>query len=115
MLYIDKELSHIKDTDVKAEGDKPDGTGYDGKNGVRCVRISPDGKHLASGDREGNIRYHVFSSYFYLFFLIARRRARVSSGSLITSVDERLKNHCHCTFTANLLPLASSALDRIGC
>ena len=28
------------------------------RNGVRCIRISPDGRHLASGDRAGNIRVH---------------------------------------------------------
>ena len=26
--------------------------------GVRCVRVSPDGRHLVSGDRSGNIRVH---------------------------------------------------------
>lgn len=31
---------------------------YDTRNGVRCIRISPDGHHLASGDRSGNIRIH---------------------------------------------------------
>ena len=31
---------------------------YDQRNGVRCIRISPNGKHLASGDRSGNIRVH---------------------------------------------------------
>ena len=25
---------------------------------MRCTRISPDGRHLASGDRAGNIRVH---------------------------------------------------------
>ena len=25
---------------------------------MRCIRISPDGRHLASGDRAGNIRVH---------------------------------------------------------
>lgn len=42
---------------VSAAGgaDKTD-TSYDGKNGVRSIRISPDGVHLASGDRMGNVR-----------------------------------------------------------
>lgn len=35
--------------------DKTD-TNYDGKNGVRAIKVSPDGQHLASGDRLGNIR-----------------------------------------------------------
>ena len=36
----------------------PQDTLYDQRNGVRCIRISPNGKHLASGDRSGNIRVH---------------------------------------------------------
>ena len=32
-----------------ADGERP---------GVRCVRVSPDGLHLVSGDRAGNIRVH---------------------------------------------------------
>ena len=39
-----------------AAGEKD--TVYDQRNGVRCIRISPNGKHLASGDRAGNIRVH---------------------------------------------------------
>ena len=35
--------------------DKTDNS-YDGKNGVRSIRVSPDGGDLASGDRQGNIR-----------------------------------------------------------
>lgn len=35
--------------------DKTDTT-WDGKNGVRSIRVSPDGEHLASGDRQGNVR-----------------------------------------------------------
>jgi hypothetical protein len=38
--------------DVKAA------TVLDQRNGVRCIRISSDGRHLASGDRAGNIRVH---------------------------------------------------------
>lgn len=57
-LYVDTDLTFLKDQDLAAGGsaDKGDST-YDGRNGVRCIRISPDGKHLASGDRAGNIRY----------------------------------------------------------
>lgn len=56
-LYVDQELAFLKDQDLAAGGsaDKTDST-YDARNGVRCIRISPDGKHLASGDRAGNIR-----------------------------------------------------------
>ena len=57
VLYIDPELKHICDPDINISGnDKSDNGTYDGKNGVRCIRLSPDGKHLASGDRSGNIR-----------------------------------------------------------
>ncbi|GIY86657.1 hypothetical protein CDAR_468181 [Caerostris darwini] len=59
ILYVDPELSYLCDTDLNSSSsnDKVDAT-YDGKNGVRCLRISPDGRSLASGDRSGNIRIH---------------------------------------------------------
>ncbi|XP_013394584.1 WD repeat-containing protein 62 isoform X1 [Lingula anatina] len=59
VLYVDKNLSFLCDKEYNPTGgaDKTDTT-YDGKNGVRAVRVSPDGQHLASGDRTGNIRVH---------------------------------------------------------
>jgi len=68
-LYVDTDLNHIKETDTSASADPQNSSSnqaggqkepsvYDQKNGVRCIRISPDGKHLASGDRAGNIRVH---------------------------------------------------------
>ncbi|XP_069193391.1 mitogen-activated protein kinase-binding protein 1 isoform X4 [Procambarus clarkii] len=57
-LYVDPELGFIKDTDVNPQGGDRNDTSYDSRNGVRCIRVSPDGKHLASGDRAGNIRVH---------------------------------------------------------
>jgi len=55
---VDPELTYLKDLELSGAGsaDKNDSS-YDGRNGVRSIRISPDGKHLASGDRAGNIRY----------------------------------------------------------
>ncbi|KAL6258300.1 hypothetical protein P5V15_010242 [Pogonomyrmex californicus] len=63
VLYIDPELTYLKDLDLAAAGstEKNDAS-YDGRNGVRSIRIAPDGKHLASGDRSGNIRIHDVSS-----------------------------------------------------
>ncbi|UYV82961.1 WDR62 [Cordylochernes scorpioides] len=54
ILYMDPELSFVCDSGF-ASLDKSDVT-YDGQNGVRCLRVSPDGNHLASGDRSGNVR-----------------------------------------------------------
>ena len=34
-----------------------DSTGDTRNAGVRCLRISPDGQALATGDRSGNIRF----------------------------------------------------------
>ena len=56
-LYIDPELGFIKEADTSLAAGEKD-TLYDQRNGVRCIRISPNGKHLASGDRSGNIRVH---------------------------------------------------------
>ncbi|XP_037079636.1 mitogen-activated protein kinase-binding protein 1-like [Pollicipes pollicipes] len=59
ILYIDPSLQYLKDVDQgsRENSDKTDPS-YDCKNGVRCIKISPDGKQLASGDRQGNIRVH---------------------------------------------------------
>ncbi|XP_033221790.1 mitogen-activated protein kinase-binding protein 1 isoform X2 [Belonocnema kinseyi] len=59
VLYVDPELTYLKDLDLAAAGstEKNDAS-YDGRNGVRSIRVSPDGKQLASGDRSGNIRVH---------------------------------------------------------
>jgi 6-phosphogluconolactonase (cycloisomerase 2 family) len=58
VLYVDPDLTYLKDMELSGTGsaEKTDSS-YDGRNGVRSIRISPDGKHLASGDRAGNIRY----------------------------------------------------------
>ena len=69
--------------------DKTDTT-WDGKNGVRSIRVSPDGEHLASGDRQGNVRFvghpHLvflsFVSVFFIFFIVFLFLKTFSSVSL---------------------------------
>ena len=57
ILYMDPELSYICDVDINpSDSSEKTDTTYDGKNGVRSLKLSPDGRHLASGDRSGNIR-----------------------------------------------------------
>ncbi|CAH0761745.1 unnamed protein product [Diatraea saccharalis] len=58
VLYIDPELKFLKDVDLTATNEKEKTKSYDDKTGVRCVRVSPDGGHVASGDRSGNIWVH---------------------------------------------------------
>ncbi|KAG5319785.1 MABP1 protein, partial [Acromyrmex heyeri] len=63
VLYIDSELTYLKDLDLAAAGStERSDTSYDSRNGVRSIRVAPDGKHLASGDRSGNIRIYDISS-----------------------------------------------------
>eukprot|EP00105_Crassostrea_gigas_P030584 XP_011452949.1 PREDICTED: mitogen-activated protein kinase-binding protein 1 isoform X3 [Crassostrea gigas] len=59
VIYVDPSLTCLKDVNYNPAGgtDKTD-TNYDGKNGIRSIGISPDGRHLASGDRIGNVRVH---------------------------------------------------------
>lgn len=60
IIYMDPRLSYITDIDLtnqnggSGSSEKVDAN-YDGKNGVRCMKISHDGTHLACGDRSGNI------------------------------------------------------------
>ncbi|XP_030384675.1 mitogen-activated protein kinase-binding protein 1 isoform X5 [Scaptodrosophila lebanonensis] len=57
VIYSDEDLQFIKDQGSSLT-DKTGGSSYDGRNGVRCIKISPELQHLASGDRCGNIRVY---------------------------------------------------------
>ncbi|KAL1117743.1 hypothetical protein AAG570_004058, partial [Ranatra chinensis] len=58
IIYVDPDLNFLKDVGLTGAERVDNSIVYDGKNGVRSIRMSPDGKHLASGDRTGNIRVH---------------------------------------------------------
>ncbi|XP_078592758.1 mitogen-activated protein kinase-binding protein 1-like isoform X6 [Branchiostoma floridae x Branchiostoma japonicum] len=72
VIYTDESYQNIRDVDYNPAGsnDKTDDS-YGGKNGVRCVKVSPDGQHLASGDRCGNIRVHELQFMDQLKYLEA--------------------------------------------
>ncbi|ESO91984.1 hypothetical protein LOTGIDRAFT_121618, partial [Lottia gigantea] len=59
IIYADPAHNFLCDVEYNLAGstDKTD-TNYDSKNGIRSIRVSPDGKHLATGDREGNIKIY---------------------------------------------------------
>ncbi|KAM7412391.1 hypothetical protein PAMA_019993 [Pampus argenteus] len=50
ILYVGENMQHLQ-----VEGDR-EAAGADGKAGIRVLGISPDGQHLAAGDRCGNLR-----------------------------------------------------------
>ncbi|XP_013143340.1 PREDICTED: mitogen-activated protein kinase-binding protein 1-like isoform X5 [Papilio polytes] len=58
IVYIDPELKFLKDVDLTATSDRDKSKSYDDKIGVRCVRVSPCGRHVAAGDRAGNVWVH---------------------------------------------------------
>ncbi|KAM4743032.1 WD repeat-containing protein 62 isoform 2-T2 [Anableps anableps] len=51
ILYVGEDMQHLQATGERGEAEGPDG-----KAGIRVLGISPDGKHLAAGDRCGNLR-----------------------------------------------------------
>ncbi|XP_071352730.1 WD repeat-containing protein 62 isoform X2 [Trachinotus anak] len=51
ILYVGENKQHLQ-----AEGERGETAGADGKAGIRVLGISPDGQHLAAGDRCGNLR-----------------------------------------------------------
>ncbi|XP_071078858.1 mitogen-activated protein kinase-binding protein 1-like [Haliotis cracherodii] len=59
IIYADENHTNLCDVDYNPAGgaDKTD-TQYDVKNGIRSIRISPDGLHLAAGDKLGNLRVY---------------------------------------------------------
>lgn len=60
MIYIDRNTSSSLDQECKSAGnvDRPgDGQAPESRTGIRTICISPDAKHLASGDRNGILRW----------------------------------------------------------
>ncbi|XP_073349163.1 mitogen-activated protein kinase-binding protein 1-like [Pagrus major] len=65
VIYIDGNTSTLLDPEsmTNANADKAgDGQTAESRTGIRTICVSPDGKHLASGDRNGMLRIHDLSS-----------------------------------------------------
>ncbi|XP_060081771.1 WD repeat-containing protein 62-like isoform X2 [Ylistrum balloti] len=97
ICYIDPSMMSLRDVDYNPAGgtDKTD-TNYDGKNGVRSLCISPDGQHLASGDRIGNVRIHDLQTMKEIHSIEAHNGevlcleySRVSTGPKLLSSTSR--------------------------
>ncbi|XP_067875273.1 mitogen-activated protein kinase-binding protein 1-like isoform X2 [Heterodontus francisci] len=55
VVYVDDNIQYLQDT--VSNPDRTDNGGIsDVKSGIRVITISPDGQHLASGDRMGTLR-----------------------------------------------------------
>nr|KAF6408439.1 WD repeat domain 62 [Molossus molossus] len=58
VVYVDNDTQHLQDMSHFPDRGSENGTPMDVKAGVRVMQVSPDGQHLASGDRSGNLRIH---------------------------------------------------------
>lgn len=59
IIYTGETIENLKDTDI-SPGIKNmrDSTSDSRNTGARCLRVSPDGQTLATGDRSGNVRVY---------------------------------------------------------
>ncbi|GCB63813.1 hypothetical protein scyTo_0014682, partial [Scyliorhinus torazame] len=55
VVYVDDNIQYLQDTASNADRTENGGTS-EIKSGIRVITISPDGQHLASGDRIGTLR-----------------------------------------------------------
>eukprot|EP00357_Protocruzia_adherens_P030928 CAMPEP_0115043006 /NCGR_PEP_ID=MMETSP0216-20121206/46605_1 /TAXON_ID=223996 /ORGANISM="Protocruzia adherens, Strain Boccale" /LENGTH=1428 /DNA_ID=CAMNT_0002425231 /DNA_START=108 /DNA_END=4394 /DNA_ORIENTATION=+ len=60
LLYVGRDFSHLKG-EKAGEPIRRDVT--DPENQIRCIKCSPDGKHIAAGDQAGNIKIYDLSGY----------------------------------------------------
>uniref|UniRef100_A0A2K5VZT7 Mitogen-activated protein kinase-binding protein 1 n=1 Tax=Macaca fascicularis TaxID=9541 RepID=A0A2K5VZT7_MACFA len=61
IIYVDGNTQALLDTELPG-GDKADASLMDPRVGIRSVCVSPNGQHLASGDRMGTLRVHELQS-----------------------------------------------------
>lgn len=62
-------------------------TSFLGEEGIRCLAVSPDERHLASGDRTGNLRIHDLDTYECVSILPAHDTEILSLAYSCPSTD----------------------------
>ncbi|XP_077366814.1 mitogen-activated protein kinase-binding protein 1-like isoform X2 [Festucalex cinctus] len=63
IIYTSASTAALQEAENLTNADKPaDGQPAESRTGVRTICVSPDGKHLASGDRNGMLRVHNLNS-----------------------------------------------------
>ncbi|MCJ8736812.1 hypothetical protein PDJAM_G00016700 [Pangasius djambal] len=64
IIYIDSNVAALLDPDctISSNSEKADPQTSENRTGVRTMCVSPDGQHLASGDRNGILRIHELQS-----------------------------------------------------
>ncbi|XP_052010183.1 mitogen-activated protein kinase-binding protein 1-like [Xyrauchen texanus] len=64
VIYMDNNTSTLLDTDctISNSSEKADPQTSENRTGIRTMCVSPDGLHLASGDRNGTLRIHDLES-----------------------------------------------------
>lgn len=55
-MYIENDIQHLQNLSHFPDRGSESTTPMEVKAGVRVMQVSPDGQHLASGDRSGNLR-----------------------------------------------------------
>uniref|UniRef100_A0AAR2L422 Mitogen-activated protein kinase binding protein 1 n=1 Tax=Pygocentrus nattereri TaxID=42514 RepID=A0AAR2L422_PYGNA len=64
IIYMDDSFTTMLDTDctISSNSEKADPQTSENRTGIRTMCVSPDGQHLASGDRNGTLRIHELQS-----------------------------------------------------
>lgn len=60
VLYFGSDFTHMKALNSEPQ--------VNSEIGIRCIKVSPDGVHLASGDRQGNLSVHDLQSLAAVHF-----------------------------------------------
>ena len=55
VVYVENDIQHLQDMSHFPDRGSENAMSVDVKAGVRVMQVSPDGQHLASGDRSGNL------------------------------------------------------------